>query len=194
MGVLRNILKLTVAAAWTALIFCGSPLAAQQNSNALHSERLPELMQELRQSDEASADRIVKEIRLEWDKSGSLVADFLLKRGRTAFEIKDYQAAIEHFTAVTDHAPEFAEAWVERARTYLEVQLIGPALSDLEMALTLNPDHFEALNGLAVILETTNQPQAAYEAYQLVRSIHPHHRAVTQALERLEPVVKGRKL
>jgi len=36
--------------------------------------------------------------------------DLLLQRGQEAMDNEDYEAAIEHFTALTDHAPDFAEA------------------------------------------------------------------------------------
>ncbi len=186
MGALANILKPVVAAAFVSLFGGVTPGSAQ--------DRLAELMTELQSAEPAAAEKLVDEIQLEWSKSGSAAADLLLSRGRKAFDAGNLDAAIEHYSALTDHAPTFAEGWVERARAYLEVGLYGPALADLETALSLNPQHFEAINGLGVILETIDKPVEAYEAYSLVRSIHPHHPAVTDALERLEPVVKGRKL
>jgi len=186
MGVLRNILKLAVAAAGVTICLVSSALA--------EGERLQQLMLDLKSSTAEEAGRIAADIQLEWEKSGSASADLLLSRGQRSLEAGDVQAAIEHFTALTDHAPEFAEGWVSRASAFAHADMFGPALGDLEVALGLNPQHFEAIVGLATLLELINRPQDAYEAYQLVQSIHPHHPTVTEALERLGPSVLGREL
>lgn len=185
MGIKRKYLKPVVAAALMSL-------AAVSAASA--DDKVDLLLDELRSADGAAAERIAEQLRREWDKSGSASADLLLSRGRKAMAAGEIDAAIEHFTALTDHAPEFSEGWVDRAGAYLHAGLYGPALSDLERALVLNPNHFEAINGLAVILETINRPVDAYEAYLLVKAIHPNHPDVTEALKRLEPVVKGQKL
>lgn len=190
----RNILKPIVAAAGLAALLLASAALAQEATPESAVNRLDRLMQELSAAEPKDARRLEDEIRLEWDRSGSASANLLLDRGRKAFDAGNVQSAIEHYTALTDHAPDFAEGWVERARAFFELQQFGPALSDLETALALNPNHFEAISGLGLIFETMNRPQEAYQAYTLVRSIHPNHPAVTEALERLEPVVKGQAL
>ena len=38
--------------------------------------------------------------------------DLLLERGRKAMSEGDTNTAIEHLTALTDHAPNFAEGWM----------------------------------------------------------------------------------
>jgi len=120
--------------------------------------------------------------------------DLLLKRGRDALEAGDTKAAIEHLTALTDHAPDFAEGWHTRATAYFEAGLYGPALADLERALRLNPNNYNAIMGLAVILETFEQPKLAYEAYLQAQAIHPYHEGVGKALARLKPEIEGETL
>lgn len=151
-------------------------------------------MSDLKVATPESARVIAEDIQLEWDKSGSAAADLLLSRGRKALEAGQVQSAIEHFTALTDHAPGFAEGWVSRASAFAHADMIGPALDDITTALSLNPQHFEAIIGLGAIMELLNRPEDAYEAYKLVQPIHPHHPAVTEALERLGPLVQGRQL
>ncbi len=181
--------KLVVAAAVLAVFDLSGQAVAQAPS-----DHVADLLNQLKSAEGAAADRLVDEIRLEWDKSGSAAADLLLSRGRQALEDRDLEAAIEHLTALTDHAPNFAEGWVARASAFAHSEMFGPAIADLEQALTLNPNHFEAIRGLASILELIDRPHDAYEAYLLVKSIHPSHPAVTEALERLEPVAKGQAL
>ncbi|SHH69169.1 tetratricopeptide repeat protein [Cognatishimia maritima] len=186
MTMLSNFLKPAVAAA--------ALLALLNSAVVADTDRLTQLMQELQTADPQEARRIAADIQLEWEKSGSATADLLLSRGRKAMDAGNFASAIEHFTALTDHAPEFAEGWVSRAMAFAQSEKYGLALDDIETALEINPQHFEAIIGLGAILEMIRQPEAAYEAYQMVRPIHPHHPAVTEALERLEPVAKGRKL
>ncbi len=120
--------------------------------------------------------------------------DLLLRRGRDALEEGDTRAAIEHLTALTDHAPDFAEGWYARAQAFYAADLFGPAVADLEMALALNPNNYNAIFGLGAILEQFGDEERAYDAYSRVKSMHPHHEDVEAALERLESQVDGTAL
>lgn len=161
---------------------------------ATDQTRLDELFARLQEADPAEAHRIASEIELEYTKSGSATVDLLLKRGRDAFEAGDTQAAVEHLTALTDHAPYFAEGWYTRALAYMQAELFGPALSDLEQALALAPRHFGAIEALGYLLEEVNRPEMAQEAYERVLAIHPHHKPVNEALDRLGPQLRGQDL
>ncbi len=152
------------------------------------------MMAELRQAEAGRAEQLAGQIRRKWDASGSASADFLLRRTRKAIDISEMQAALEHATALVDHAPEFAQGWAERARAFYALDMYGPALSDLEQVLAINPQHFDAIMGLAVMLDEMGKPQDAYEAYLQVKAIHPHQAGLTEALERLEPQVRGQEL
>jgi tetratricopeptide (TPR) repeat protein len=97
--------------------------------------------------------------------------------------------AVEHLTALTDHAPEFAEGWYARATAYYLTGRVGPALADLQRALVLEPRHYRAITGLAVILEETDQPRRALEVYRRALAIHPHAPDIKEAVARLEAVL-----
>ena len=73
------------------------------------------LLDRLATASPAEAPRIAREIEAHWAKSGSAAMDLLLRRGRDAMEASEYVLAIEHFTALTDHAPAFAEGFHARA-------------------------------------------------------------------------------
>jgi len=76
--------------------------------------------------------------------------DLLLQRGQDALEEENYQAAIEHFTALTDHAPQFAEAWNMRATAFFLIDEYGLSIEDISRTLALNPKHFGALSGCGI--------------------------------------------
>ncbi len=112
--------------------------------------------------------------------------DLLLKRGREALEQDDSALAIEHFSALTDHAPEFAEGWHARATAFYQAGLYGPALDALERALALNPNNFNAIFGLGVMFQEFGDLERAVRAYAQVLELHPHHENAKAAMERLE--------
>ena len=70
----------------------------------------------------------------------------------------------------------------------------GLSLDDIRNVLILNPDHFSALSGLALILEQMGQPEAALEAWREVEKLHPNRDGLADAKQRLEREVEGRSL
>lgn len=158
------------------------------------TEKLDSLFEELKDADARAASRIEREIWNEWSKSGSPAMDLLLQRGRDAMAAGETAAAIEHFTALTDHAPEFAEGWNARATAYFQAGELGPSVNDIAKTLTLNPRHFGALSGLGMIFEQLEQPEKALEAYQAALAIHPRLQGVIEAVERLEAETAGTDL
>ncbi|WP_245776450.1 tetratricopeptide repeat protein [Thalassovita taeanensis] len=152
------------------------------------------MLEQLRQADPTDAARLDRAIQMQWRQSGSAAMDLLLKRGKQALERGDTVTALEHLTALIDHAPDFAEGWHLRASAWHKAAEPGLAIADLEQVLRLNPDHYEALFGLAVIMEQLERPQLAYRAYALVLTIHPQYHAAADAIARLEPLVEGLEL
>ncbi len=187
MSALNHFLK-NIVTAFGVIVWFSLPLAAADEA------RLDRLYAQLKQVEPEEAVKIGNEIVLELSRSGSAAMDLLLKRGRDALEAGETQMALEHLTALTDHAPEFAEGWHLRAVAYRQAELYGQAIADLERALALRPRNFEAIYGLGVILEEVNRPDMAYEAYTRVLEIHPHFEDVSEALDRLEGSLDGENL
>ena len=156
--------------------------------------RVDDLLAQLLAADDTSAPLIEAEITAEWSKSGSPAMDLLLKRGQDAIAAGDPAKAVEHFTAAIDYAPDFAEAYNGRATAYYLTDDIGPALADLQMALTLNPQHFGALKGFAIILEELGRPADALTVYRQVLAIHPQDADVADAAGRLVKTLEGQTL
>jgi tetratricopeptide (TPR) repeat protein len=181
---LRNI---AVAAAASLLLGLG---AAQAEDSA----KLDGLFQRLKSAEADEAARIANEIWTEWTKSGSPAMDLLLSRGHEALSAGDVDQAIAHFTALVDHAPDFAEGWNARATAYYQAGQFGPSIADIARTLELNPRHFGALSGFGMILEETEQPERALEVYRAALALYPHLEGVTQAVERLEIALQGQDL
>jgi tetratricopeptide (TPR) repeat protein len=158
------------------------------------SARLDELFAMLSQPDLKNWQRVEEDIWREWSKSGSPAMDLLLERGRQALAEGDSVAAIDHLTALIDHAPDFAEGWNARATAYYQAGLYGPSLADIGQVLTLNPRHFGALAGLGMILEELGQDQRALAVYRRTLAIHPHQATILESVERLEAKAAGQEL
>lgn len=170
-------------AALLALVVFFLPVAA--------GERLDTLFSQLGGAAPAEARHIAAEIELEWSHSGSPAMDLLLRRGEDALEAGDPALAIAHLSAAIDHAPGFAEAWHLRSAAFFEQGLYGLALNDLAQTVVLEPRHFNALYGLGVVFERTGRIALAQEALMRAHTIHPHHEAVSEALERVARKLGG---
>ncbi len=185
MKVHRQFLNPTVAAL-LAVFLLATPVVAE--------EPLDGLFDRLKSADARAAARLEREIWNEWSKSGSPAMDLLLQRGRDALAAGNPGEAIDHLTALTDHAPDFAEGWNARATAYYQAGQFGPSIADIARTLTLNDRHFGAMAGLGAMYEELDNPQKALEVYRAALAIHPNLRGVSEAVERLEAKVAGTDL
>lgn len=176
-----------IVAASIALWAAGMPAAAQV-------DRLDGLFDSLRDPGTTDWQRVEDEIERRLAFSGSASADLLLRRGMEALETGDYAAAIDHLTALVDHAPDFAEGWNSRASAYFLAGLYGPAMQDLTRALVLEPRDFRALMGLGIMLEETDQPLRALAAFRAAAEINPQNPDIQAAIGRLERATEGTAL
>lgn len=162
---------------------------------AAEGDRVEDLFRQLAGAETVDAgQRVASAIIEEWSKSGSAAIDLLLQRGEMALEAGDAVGAAGHFTAAIDHDPAFAEAWHGRATAYYLTGQIGPAIDDLRQALVLNPRHFGAMEGFAIILEELGRPEQAYEVWKRVAELYPTNPAATEAITRLELALEGQTL
>lgn len=183
---LPRLLNIAVAA-FIAGFSLAAPVWADQAA-------VDDLLKRLKESDSATAGRIERELWNEWSKSGSPAMDLLLQRGRDAMAAGKTQEAIDHFSALIDHAPDFAEGWNARATAFYQAGQFGPSVSDIAETLSRNPNHFGALSGLGAILEELGQKDKALKAYRSALAIHPHLTGITEAVKRLEAEVAGTDL
>ncbi|QIE55454.1 tetratricopeptide repeat protein [Pikeienuella piscinae] len=157
-------------------------------------ERLDRLFQELAAAEAADSDRIAAQIRDIWSKSGSDSMDLLLQRGHRAMQEKDYPRARAHFSALTRLAPEFAEGWNAAATLDYIEKNFGRSVAEIERVIALEPRHFSALAGLAMILEHVGKPEAALQTWREIARIYPTLDKAQEAIERLTPEIDGQTL
>jgi len=176
---------------------CGLLMAIMAASGASAQDAAPDLealFAELADPANPNWERAQNQIMREWSKSGSPAFDLLLSRGERAIEAGDFAAAIEHLTALTDQAPDFAEGWNARATAYFLAGRYGPSIADIQRVLALEPRHFGALDGLAMILQEIGRKEEALKALRASLAIHPHQDSIEQAAEALERELSGTEL
>lgn len=155
---------------------------------------LNKLFDSLAEPEQENWESIENAIWREWSDSGSRAMNLLLNRGKKAMSDGRLELAIDHFTALTDHAPDFAEGWNMRATAYFGAGHYALSIADIQRTLALNPRHFGAMQGLGRMLEEMEDVDNALKAYSAALAIHPHRPGLKEAVERLEEQVSGQEL
>ena len=174
-------IKHALAATGALWVNLGATVAMCQDSDTKSAP----LLDQLATSSAETAQSIAKELRFSWRKSGSDSVDVLFQRAQNNLEQQNFRRACEHFSAAIEFAPNFAAAYLGRARCYAAQDYFGPAITDLKQALIINPNHFDALGFLGFVYERLGYRARALQAYDLVLTIHPHHDHVIKARDRL---------
>ncbi len=158
------------------------------------AEKLADFIARLKTAaDAGEGGRIEAEIRILWGKSGSAAMDMLMQRADDALMVGNTAAAVEHFTAIIDHDPDFLTAYEGRAAAYVASGDVGPALADLAHVLSIDPNRFDSLGWLAVILEESGRKERALATYRAILEIHPQLGDAQAAADRLEKELEGQE-
>ncbi len=190
MGIKKQLYN-SIATALFVGVWFSSPLGAQTQAT---SERLELLFEQLLEAEPEEVERIEGQIISEWSKSGSAAMDLLQRRGEDAISDGAFDVAVEHFTALVDHAPDFAEGYHGRATAYYNLGRYGPAIDDLRQTLVLEPRHFGAMIGVAIILEEFEKLRDALEVWELVAELSPADTEIEAVIERLNTQLSGEAL
>jgi tetratricopeptide (TPR) repeat protein len=157
-------------------------------------DRLETLFETLADENAADPRRTAHRIAEIWSQSGSDSMDLLLSRGREAMEDEAYEKAVDHFTALVELAPDFAEGWNGRATAHFLNDEYWLAVADIQRVLALEPRHFGALSGLAIIMERVGEDAKAMAAARAAIAVNPHMEEAQEAVKRLAPKVDGRDI
>ncbi len=190
MGIKKHLYN-SIATALCVGVWYSTPAIGQTTSSL---ERLDLLFEQLLEAEPDEVSRLEGQIISEWSKSGSPALDVLLRRGEDAAEEGEFAVAVEHFTALVDHAPDFPEGYHGRATAYYNMGLYGPAIDDLRQVLVLEPRHFGAMIGVAIILEEFEKPQDALEVWEMVAALNPADPDIEAVIERLTTQMSGETL
>ncbi len=156
------------------------------------AELLSVLYDQLQKAEsEAGAERITSAIEKLWSRSGSDTADLLMERAGIAIKVQNYDLAMKILTALTEVEPRFVAGWNQLATVYFLKDQYVPAMQKLRHVLALDPRHFKAIEGLAIILRETGNKKAALQVTRKALAINPFLKSAKQAEEELAREVEG---
>jgi len=162
---------------------------------ALRGEVLKELYAQLRKAkDAAAAQPITEAIEVTWHRSGSDTIDLLMSRVDGFVLQGDLDLATQVLDAVTDLAPENAEAWYQRAIVHSMQDDSEAALADLKHTLAIDPNHYKALRDLGAALAQSGDKKGALDAYRRALEVNPFFEQVRRAEKVLSLDVEGRDI
>jgi len=156
--------------------------------------RVNQLLDKLAEPELEDWKHVENEIWRLWSQSGSAATDLLLQRGVQAMQRGDFRTAVSHLTTVVDHAPGFAEGLNKRATAFFLMKKYSLSIADIEQTLKLEPRHFGAISGLAMIFEILGHDELALDVYQHLIVIHPHLPGTRNAVTRLQQRISGSAL
>jgi tetratricopeptide (TPR) repeat protein len=141
--------------------------------------------------DESTSNEISEVIERLWLFSHGDTVFVLMQRASKALAEKNEQLALKFLDAAVDLAPDYAEAWHQRAVVHYSQNDFALALGDLRRVLALDPNHYKALEGLSRMLEETGQDAGALAAHRQLMTVHPFWPNAEQRLRELERKTEG---
>ncbi|MEL6423135.1 MAG: tetratricopeptide repeat protein [Pseudomonadota bacterium] len=156
---------------------------------------LDDLYARLGKSESADFAKVVQiAIERMWGFSGSDTVDLLMRRAQAAIAKKNETVATNLLDAVVGLRPEYAEGWNRRAFVHFSNKDYERAFADLRRVVIIDPKHFKAIGGLAVILREWGRDKAALAAFRKALEVNPFDEDVRKAIRELEIEVEGQKI
>lgn len=179
---------------WVAIFLLLSALLPTSSWADQRDGRLDQLFERLKNTDDnADAAAIQQQIWQIWIEFEDLSINQLMRRGMTAMSQGDHDDALEAFDHMIDQAPAFAEAWNKRATVLYLMGRLDESVLDIRQTLKLEPRHFGALSGLALIYDALEEPAAAIRSLEAALTINPHLGGSQERLDQLREKLKGIK-
>jgi tetratricopeptide (TPR) repeat protein len=114
----------------------------------------------------------------------------LMQSAYAAAEEKNFGDALRILDLVTTEFPEYAEGWNRRAAVLWQLGQYEESMSDCEQALSLNPIHYGAWQGLGICHLQLGDLYEACQALRAALEILPHDDPTRESLERCEQLME----
>jgi tetratricopeptide (TPR) repeat protein len=124
--------------------------------------------------DAASAEPIVNQIWFRWLSPSDPALAARMRAVIVAREAGASAAAIALLDKLVVDFPDYAEGWNQRATIHYLMRNFDASLRDIEKTLVLEPRHFGALSGRAMIYLSQNKRALALKAMIAALAINPY--------------------
>ncbi len=156
---------------------CLVMLVPSASTNDERDEKLERLYEALAEApDEAAARRIENDIWVTWtdhdDPGIKSMIDEAMQRRRW----NDFDGALAILDELVEMAPDYAEAWNQRANVHFLMMNFERSLIDVAEVLRLEPRHFAAMAGRGLIRLQQGKPALAYQSILAAMEINPYLR------------------
>lgn len=173
-----------------------APEEAQEGAEVVPQEGeqtpMDRLFDDLASADgDAQAKMRAYRIQIQWLKSGSDTVDLLMQRAGAALQQEDLNLAQDLLDVVVTLAPDYAEGWNRRATVFYMKSDLAKSLADIERTLSLEPRHWGALSGLAIIQRRMGQESRSLETFRRALAINPGLKSARDAIDSLEDDLSG---
>ena len=132
---------------------------------------------------EKVANAAIKAIWDLWQTAPDEKAQDLLDAARQRMRVYDFSGAIEHLDELVAYVPDYAEGWNTRATTLFLQEKYDLSLEDVDRTLELEPKHFGALAGKAVILMRQGRGELSQDALRKAVEVNPYLRERRMLIE-----------
>jgi tetratricopeptide (TPR) repeat protein len=120
-----------------------------------------------------AATQLEERIAAAWLAEATPAVRLLLESGTSALGAHAAREAESDFGAATTLQPGLAEAWSDRALARFHAGNTAGAVADIARALTLDPNHFTALETLSYVAAARGDWQGALAAWEKLLAIDP---------------------
>ena len=117
--------------------------------------------------------QVENEIWKIWRKGPNAKVALLLKSAIRKRETYNLDGALAILNSIIRSTPKFAEAWNQRGFVYFLKGDLESSLADLEKTIELEPRHFGAMAGQAIILLRQGRQILAHSRLRKALEIHP---------------------
>ena len=141
--------------------------------------RLLNLFDELYLSkDNQEINSVTRKIWDIWHETNDIEIEADFYRGMESMRTNDLIMSVAFFTRVIKKKPDFAEGWNKRATAYFMMGEFDKSMLDINQTLKLEPRHFGALDGMALIFMHLKHYNKAVKIYDKMLSIFPNNQSI----------------
>jgi len=125
-----------------------------------------------------------------WCRDGSESQQQLLRLVVRLNDAFQFEEAFVRASQLIEEAPQFAEAWNQRAIACYRLGRYEDAADDCQQTLELNPCHFAAALGMAHCYLELGEGLAALDCFRRAYNLNPNQDAIQGQIEYLEQALE----